>query len=297
MVVVNLKTHLISRFPPPHQLRLIDYPAAVPGGLAWLTNRGRVAIFLAKHAKFRLVGGVRLNHARLVYVASYGLVAWNLRGMFHRLTDSRLQPVRAKVRQLPGHVMMYGLQASRVDHRASIVYYSDRSGAVGGNPLKNPRFEFRLGPNPDLSQERARHLAKERFHQIQPRAMRGRVDVAEAVGPASQIGACLLGNMGRMIVKDHPYDHMGRVMSIHIFEQRDEFPAAMPVLDPGHDMPVVQIQRRQNGQCSMPLVLIVAAHRRMLARNRRSRRAGIPNRLHPRLFINGYPYAAIHGCD
>lgn len=136
MVVVNLKTHLISRFPPPHRLRLSDYPAAVPGGLAWCTSRGRAAIFLAKQKKFRLVGGLRVNHARLVYVPSYGLVAWNFRGMFHRLTDLRLQPVRARVRQLPGHVMMYGLQASRVEHRASIVYYADRSGAVGGKPRK-----------------------------------------------------------------------------------------------------------------------------------------------------------------
>ncbi|NNM88650.1 MAG: hypothetical protein HKL95_09035 [Phycisphaerae bacterium] len=68
MVVVNLKTHSISRFPPPHGLRFSCYSAAVPRGLACLTNGGRVIIFLAKQAKFRLVGGLQIRHAWLVYV-------------------------------------------------------------------------------------------------------------------------------------------------------------------------------------------------------------------------------------
>jgi len=46
-----------------------------------------------------------------------------------------------------------------------------------GDAWQNPFFEFGFGLDPDLPQERVGHFAKERLHQIQPRAMLRRVHI------------------------------------------------------------------------------------------------------------------------
>ncbi len=114
-----------------------------------------------------------------------------------------------------------------------------RSGIDFGDPAQNSLFEFGLGVHPDLPQERVRHLAKERFDQIEPRTMLGRVNITKAVGSRCQVGARLLGDVGRMIIQNNPNRHPGRIMGVQVFEQRDEFPAAMTLLDPRHDVPVM----------------------------------------------------------
>ena len=114
-----------------------------------------------------------------------------------------------------------------------------------GNPEEDSLFEFRFGFDPDLPQERVRHLAKKGLHQVEPQAMFGRVDVRETVRPTRQISARLLRDVRRVVVQDNSDRQLGRIIGVQIFEQRDKLPAPMSFLDSSHHMPVVQIQRSQ----------------------------------------------------
>lgn len=140
LVVVDLKTHATSRVRLPGGLRLSDYPATVPGGLAFYAGRGRVTIFQPKRATFRTISRLRMSRASLIYVPSYGLVAWNLRGTVQRLTNAKLAPVRSVPRRLPDRIMFYGLRAANVDHRPSLVYEVDRREVAGA--ARNPSTEI-----------------------------------------------------------------------------------------------------------------------------------------------------------
>ena len=117
-----------------------------------------------------------------------------------------------------------------------------RSGIDFRDPAQDSFFEIGLGTYPDLPQERMRHLAKERFHQIEPGAVLGRVNILKTVGPGCQVSARLLGDVSRVIIQNNPDGHLERVVGIQIFEQCDKFPAAMSFLHSRHDMTVMQIQ-------------------------------------------------------
>ena len=58
----------------------------------------------------------------------------------------------------------------------------DRSSINLGDPAQDSLFKFGFRFYSDVPQESVRHLAKERFNQIEPRPMFGRVDITEAVG-------------------------------------------------------------------------------------------------------------------
>src|SRR6266481_7433071 len=151
--------------------------------------------------------------------------------------------------------MPYTLRNQKVELFPTMYY---RSSIDLGDAAQDSLFEFGFGFHPDLSQERVRHFAKKRFNQIKPRAVLGRVDVTKAVRPRCQVGARLPGDMGRMIIQNNPNRHPSRIISVQVLEQRDELPAAMSLLDPRHDVPVMQIQRSQDRKSPVPFVFRVA---------------------------------------
>ena len=70
-----------------------------------------------------------------------------------------------------------------------------------------------------------------------------------------------------MIVQNEAYGAIFGVVMIELFEKQDEFPAPMAVMDLGDDMSVMEIQRCQKGDCSEPLVLMVAVDSGISARD------------------------------
>ena len=60
--------------------------------------------------------------------------------------------------------------------------------AIGHTP-EDVCFKLRRGRDADLPQERAGHLAEERFHQVQPGTMLGGVNVPGVIRPVRQAGA------------------------------------------------------------------------------------------------------------
>ena len=59
---------------------------------------------------------------------------------------------------------------------------NNRFGVDFRDALEDAAAEFLPGLNPDVPQERARHLPKERLDDIEPRSVGGRQDVFESVG-------------------------------------------------------------------------------------------------------------------
>ncbi len=110
--------------------------------------------------------------------------------------------------------------------------------------------------------------------------------ITKAIGPSGQIGAGLLGNVGRMIVQNQSDHRLGGVMSVQILEQGNKLAAAVAPLDTRRYMTILQIQSRQDGSRAHPLILIIPADLRMFARHRRQVRRRIGNRLHPRFLID-----------
>ena len=110
------------------------------------------------------------------------------------------------------------------------------------DPKENARFEFRFGFDPDLPQEGMRHLPKEGLDQIKPGTVLGRVNVGETIRSSSQVCTRLFGDVRRMIVQNNPNRRFGGIVGVHVFEQGNELPAAMSLLDSGHDVAIVQIQ-------------------------------------------------------
>jgi hypothetical protein len=104
--------------------------------------------------------------------------------------------------------------------------------------------EFIPGSHPDMPKKGARHFAKEGLHNIEPRSVLWCQHVLETIGSGSQVGLSLFGNMRRMVVQNASKGAVGRIVLIEVFEQRDEFSAAMSPLNAGCDLALVQIQRR-----------------------------------------------------
>ncbi len=74
---------------------------------------------------------------------------------------------------------------------------------------------------------------------------------------------------------------------VEILEQGDEFAAAVPPLNAGRDMILMQIQRRENRARSQAPVLVIPGQAGMFARYRGQVGSGIGDGLKARLFIDG----------
>src|SRR5437867_11731509 len=98
-----------------------------------------------------------------------------------------------------------------------------------------------------MPKESACHLAKQCFHDVEPRAVGGSVDVFETIWPCGQKGPGLLRDVGRMIVQDEPDAAVGRVVGVEVLQQGDKLPAAMTPLDMRRDMTGMQVEGCQDG--------------------------------------------------
>ena len=56
--------------------------------------------------------------------------------------------------------------------------------------------------------------------------MLGRVDIDETIGPGGQIRHGFFGDVGRMVVQNHPDDRLFWVMIVQALEKRNELPAS-----------------------------------------------------------------------
>ena len=137
------------------------------------------------------------------------------------------------------------------------------------NTLQDTIPQLLPGLDPNVSEERAGHFAKERLDNIEPGPVRGRMHVLKSIGPRRQVGAGFFGNMRGMVIQNDPYRRVRWILRVQVLEQRNELPAAMPPFDSRRDMARVQIQGRQDGARAQPFVLMVAGHGRMLARHGR----------------------------
>src|ERR1019366_7867930 len=156
---------------------------------------------------------------------------------------------------------------------------NDRIGIDFLDAFQNSVAKFLPGLHPKATEEGASHLPEERLDDVEPGAMRGRQHVFEPVWPRRQICACLLGDMRRMIVEDDPNGAGCRIVSIQIFEQRDELAAPVTPLDPSNDVAIMEIQCSQNRACSQTLVFMVACRGGMFTGHRRQVWRGIGNGL------------------
>ena len=73
---------------------------------------------------------------------------------------------------------------------------------------------------------------------------------------------------------------------VQVFQQVDEFAAAVPPFDTGGYMTVVQVQRRQDRASAQPLVFVIATDRGMFTGNGRQIRSGIGEGLQTRFLIH-----------
>src|SRR5579863_2127494 len=146
--------------------------------------------------------------------------------------------------------------------------------------------KFLPGADADVPKKGTRHLAEQGLHDIEPRPMLRREYVLKAVGASSQEGLSFFGNMRGMVIRDNSNGAHGRIVLVQILEQRDEFATAMPALNAGRDMALVEIQRRQNGTGSKPSVFMIASHLWMFSGHWRQVRRGMGDGLKAGLFIH-----------
>src|SRR5258707_7394709 len=119
-----------------------------------------------------------------------------------------------------------------------------------------------------MPEEGAGHLSEEGLDDVEPGAMFGCVHVDESVGAGCQILPCLTRDMRRVVIQQDSNDGFSRIVSVEILEKTNELAAAMPALDAGSDVPVVQIDGSQDRDSYHPAVLVVACRRRVPARHR-----------------------------
>jgi hypothetical protein len=116
--------------------------------------------------------------------------------------------------------------------------------------------------------------------------MRGCQYVLEPVGARRQVGPRFLGKVRGVVVQDQPNRALRRIVGIQILEQGDEFHTPVALLDTCGDVPVVQVQTRQNRPGAIADVLMIAGHGRIFAGHRRPVRSGVANGLHAGFFIH-----------
>src|ERR1019366_8394628 len=122
----------------------------------------------------------------------------------------------------------------------------DWRGVYFRNALEYPLAEFRPGLNADVAQDGPCHFAEKRFDDVEPRSMFGRQHILEAIWARVEEGPRFFRDVCRMVIEDQSNSAVGRVPGVQVFQQIDELAAAVPPLDAGGYMTVVQSQRRQD---------------------------------------------------
>ena len=167
-------------------------------------------------------------------------------------------------------------------HRTSSPPVNYRFGVDFRDALENAAPEFLPGLNPDVLQEGARHLPKERLDNIQPRAVRGGQNVFESVGAGGQERLGFLREVRRVVVQNQANHTVRGVVVIQVLEQGDELPNAVTLLHPRRHVTIMQIQARQNGTRTQAFVFVIAGHGGVLPRHRGPVRRRVSNRLQSR---------------
>ena len=89
------------------------------------------------------------------------------------------------------------------------------------NAFEDPFLQINQGSNPDVPKKGPAHLGKEGSHQIELGSMLGRVHINESVAPGFEIRAGFLGDMGGVVVQDHPDLGFRRIIVIHFLLESD----------------------------------------------------------------------------
>jgi len=81
---------------------------------------------------------------------------------------------------------------------------------------QNAFLQFVSGLHTNSPEERASHLAKQGFHDVQPGAMRGSQHVFESIGASRQKGSGLIRDMGGMVVEGQSNRALRQMVSIQV---------------------------------------------------------------------------------
>lgn len=110
----------------------------------------------------------------------------------------------------------------------------------------------------DVSQEGPRHPREGDLHQIQPRAVLRDVHILEAVRTSGQVARGLPRSVGGVVVQHEADGGTLRIVRVKAPEQRDELPAAVPLLDVRDELPGVQVERGQHRQGTVADIFALA---------------------------------------
>jgi hypothetical protein len=122
-------------------------------------------------------------------------------------------------------------------------------------------LEFLFGCDADVAEHGAGELGKETLDEVEPGAMLGREGELKAASKlVGQPSLGLLGDMGRVIIKDQPDRRMGRIGSVDKLEKFDKFATAVAILDESVNLAGEQINigfhrliQRLSGTAKMPI--------------------------------------------
>jgi hypothetical protein len=148
-----------------------------------------------------------------------------------------------------------------MDHRVAVEVVDE---------FENALLELVLGGDADVTEYGAGGFGKEALDEVEPRSVLGGEDELEApFGSGREPSLGFSRNM-RGVIVDNDLDRGCRGVS-HVEDTKefDELATAMAISDQGMDLPGEQVDARHQGDCSVPLVLVIASDRRMSSGNRR----------------------------
>ena len=87
-----------------------------------------------------------------------------------------------------------------------------------GNAAQDARFQLLPTLDPHPAQKRPSHFAEQRFHQVQPGTVLGRMHIHKPVRARGQVGHRLLRDVRRVIVQHDADRALGRVEVVEILE-------------------------------------------------------------------------------
>jgi len=156
-----------------------------------------------------------------------------------------------------------------MDHRVAVEVVDE---------FENALLELVLGGDADVTEYGAGGIGKEALDEVEPRSVLGGEDELEApFGSGREPSLGFSSRKMRGVIVENDLDRGCRGVS-HVEETKefDELATAMAISDQGMDLPGEQVDARHQGDCSVPLVLVIASDCRMSSGNRRqigSRRA------------------------
>lgn len=117
---------------------------------------------------------------------------------------------------------------------------------------EDPAFQFAFGCDVNMPEHRARHFGAEPFHNIEPRAVRGREDKGEAALPLRD-NPCpgLLEAMDGMDTEDQLDASIGGISGVQSLEKAGTRPRPMALLDAGMHLTHQQINTGHQAQRTM----------------------------------------------